>query len=332
MLFRSGYLEDSLDHLAAELSEELATEADELLGELQVGLSLLQQFEPAGVGARNLHESMRLQLQAQPHSAIRNLALEISQQHLNLLANRDFSRLRKLTGQDGHALKAAQQLIASLNPYPAAGFGGEETRYVAADIVVQKQGAAWVARLNSAAMPRLRVNSLYANLLKQQRESGNALNGQLQEARWLVRNIRQRFDTILRVAEAIVIRQQAFFEHGEEAMLPLVLREIAEELGLHESTISRVTSQKFLLCPRGLFELKYFFGSGLETDSGESCSATAIKARLKKLIQAEDPKKPLSDNTLAELLSREGIQVARRTVAKYREALHLPPANQRKAL
>lgn len=219
-----------------------------------------------------------------------------------------------------------------MNPYPAAGFGGEETRYVAADIVVQKQGAAWVARLNSAAMPRLRVNSLYANLLKQQRESGNALNGQLQEARWLVRNIRQRFDTILRVAEAIVIRQQAFFEHGEEAMLPLVLREIAEELGLHESTISRVTSQKFLLCPRGLFELKYFFGSGLETDSGESCSATAIKARLKKLIQAEDPKKPLSDNTLAELLSREGIQVARRTVAKYREALHLPPANQRKAL
>lgn len=331
-LNEQGYLEDSLDHLAAELSEELATEADELLGELQVGLSLLQQFEPAGVGARNLHESMRLQLQAQPHSAIRNLALEISQQHLNLLANRDFSRLRKLTGQDDHALKAAQQLIASLNPYPAAGFGGEETRYVAADIVVQKQGAAWVARLNSAAMPRLRVNSLYANLLKQQRESGNALNGQLQEARWLVRNIRQRFDTILRVAEAIVIRQQAFFEHGEEAMLPLVLREIAEELGLHESTISRVTSQKFLLCPRGLFELKYFFGSGLETDSGESCSATAIKARLKKLIQAEDPKKPLSDNTLAELLSREGIQVARRTVAKYREALHLPPANQRKAL
>ncbi|MGH8751026.1 MAG: RNA polymerase factor sigma-54, partial [Burkholderiales bacterium] len=186
--------------------------------------------------------------------------------------------------------------------------------------------------LNRDAMPRLRINKLYADILQATRENGGKhLSGQLQEARWLIKNVQQRFDTILRVSQAIVDRQRHFFEHGEVAMRPLVLREIAETLGLHESTVSRVTTQKYMFTPRGIYELKYFFGSHVATETGGACSATAIRALIKQLVAAEDQKKPLSDSQLAEILGQQGIVVARRTIAKYREALQIPPVSQRKS-
>lgn len=324
-----GYLTTPPDELLAHLAAELDVGEDEL----QVGLRLLQQFEPAGVGARNLAESLALQLAARPADPLRDLALTVARDHLPLLANRDFGRLKKLTGADDAALRAAQKLIASLNPRPATGFGNGDTHYVVADVVVKKaRSGEWRAELNPAAQPRLRVNSLYAHLLHHHRDGGSQLSARLQEAKWLVRNIQQRADTILRVSQVIVERQQAFFERGEVAMRPMVLRDVADELGLHESTISRVTTQKYLNCPRGLFELKYFFGTALDTDNGGECSATAIKALIRKLIQQEDPKKPLSDSALADALARDGIQVARRTVAKYREALQIPAVSLRKSI
>lgn len=198
-------------------------------------------------------------------------------------------------------------------------------------MLVAKVKGEWVASLNRQAMPRLRINDMYAGILQNNREGGN-LAGQLQEARWLIKNIQQRFETILRVSQAIVNRQQRFFEYGEVAMKPLILRDIADELGLHESTISRVTTQKYMLSPTGVYELKYFFGSHVETETGGECSAIAIRALIKQLVAAEDSKKPLSDSQISEMLSKQGIVVARRTVAKYREALHIPPVNQRKSL
>jgi RNA polymerase sigma-54 factor len=201
------------------------------------------------------------------------------------------------------------------------------------DVLVRKTAGRWSATLNRDAMPRLRINKLYADILQASRENGGKhLSGQLQEARWLIKNVQQRFDTILRVTQAIVDRQKNFFEHGEVAMRPLVLREIAESVGLHESTISRVTTQKYMLTPRGIFELKYFFGSHVSTDTGGACSATAIRALIKQLVAAEDGKKPLSDHRISDILAQQGIQVARRTVAKYREAMHIQPANLRKSI
>jgi RNA polymerase sigma-54 factor len=204
---------------------------------------------------------------------------------------------------------------------------------VVPDVVVRKAAGRWTAALNRDAMPRLRINKMYADILQASRENGGKhLSGQLQEARWLIKNVQQRFDTILRVTQAIVDRQKNFFEHGEVAMRPLVLREIAEAVGLHESTISRVTTQKYMLTPRGIFELKYFFGSHVSTDTGGACSATAIRALIKQLVAAEDGRKPLSDHRISDILAQQGIQVARRTVAKYREAMHIQPANLRKSI
>ncbi|MCG9063893.1 RNA polymerase factor sigma-54 [Laribacter hongkongensis] len=324
-----GYLPASLESLAEQLPASLEVELDELT----IALRLIQQFEPAGVGARDLTESLLLQLRARSGTDECTLACTIVRDHLQLLANRDFTRLRRATSADDEALRQAQALIASLNPRPAAGFASGDTHYVMADVIVRRdrQGI-WQAHLNPASQPRLKVNQMYANLLGRCRGEGGELSGRLQEAKWLIRNIEQRADTILRVSSVIVERQQGFFEQGELLMKPMVLRDVAEELGLHESTISRVTSNKYLLCPRGIFELKYFFGSALDTDSGEECSATAIKARIRRLIAEEDARKPLSDNTIADLLGEEGIQVARRTVAKYREALLIPPASQRKMI
>ncbi|EXI89487.1 MAG: RNA polymerase sigma-54 factor 2 [Candidatus Accumulibacter sp. BA-94] len=198
------------------------------------------------------------------------------------------------------------------------------------DVVVRKIRGQWLASVNADAFPRLRINSLYAHILSRQRGSG--LSVQLQEARWLIRNVQQRFDTILRVAQAIVERQRQFLEHGEVAMRPLVLREIAETLGLHESTISRVTTQKYMATPRGIFELKYFFGSHVGTEAGGACSATAIRALIKQMIATEEPTKPLSDGQISEVLGQQGIVVARRTIAKYRESLNIPPVSLRKSI
>lgn len=328
-LDESGYLQNPFEEIQAAAPELLTVETDELL----VALRLLQSLDPPGVGARDLSECLSLQLQALPESIDGwAAALAIVKQHLPLLAAHDFSRLKKLLGTSDETLRRAQRLITGLNPKPGADFVQSETRYVTPDIIVRKIRGQWVASLNHDAMPRLRINALYADLMKNGRDAGGHLSTQLQEARWLIKNIQQRFDTILRVSRAIVERQENFLDHGEVAMRPLVLREIADELGLHESTVSRVTSQKYMLTPRGLFELKYFFSSHVGTENGGSASSTAIRALIRQLIGAEDQKNPLSDSRISDILADQGITVARRTVAKYREAMQIHPASQRKAL
>lgn len=321
-----GYLTQSLEELADTLPPELEIE----LEELQIALRHLQHFDPTGVGARNAQECLALQLDARPESPTRALAQKIVRQHLDLLAGRDFAKLKKLTGCDDDRLREAQALIQSLNPRPGAKYSALDARYITPDVVVRKIRGQWTVNINGDAFPRLRINSLYAQILSKQRGSG--LAGQLQEARWLIKNVQQRFETILRVAQSIVDRQRQFFDHGEVAMRPLVLREIADILGLHESTVSRVTTQKYMATPRGIFELKYFFGSHVSTETGGACSATAIRALIKQLIGAEDPKRPLSDSQLSEVLGQQGIVVARRTIAKYREALNIPPVKLRKSI
>ncbi len=321
-----GYLTQSLEDLAESLPPELEIEPEEL----QIALRHLQHFDPTGVGARNAQECLALQLEALPADETQVLALRIVRHHLDLLAGRDFLKLKKLAECDDEQLREAQFLIRSLNPRPGAKYAALDARYITPDVVVRKIRGQWVVNVNSDAYPRLRINSLYAQILSRQRGSG--LAGQLQEARWLIKNVQQRFDTILRVAQSIVDRQRQFFDHGEVAMRPLVLREIADILGLHESTVSRVTTQKYMATPRGIFELKYFFGSHVATEAGGACSATAIRALIKQLVGAEDARKPLSDSQISELLGQQGIVVARRTIAKYRESLNIPPVKLRKAL
>jgi len=234
---------------------------------------------------------------------------------------------------DDDVLRTIQAMIIGLNPRPTANFSGGETRYIIPDVVVRKIKGLWVTALNPEAMPKLRINRMYADILHRNRDASfQQLAGQLQEAKWLIKNVQQRFDTILRVSQAIVDRQRHFFEHGEVAMRPLVLREIAETLGLHESTVSRVTTQKFMLTPRGIFELKYFFGSHVSTETGGACSATAIRALIRQMVGEEDTRKPLSDSQISEVLGKQGIMVARRTIAKYRESLQILPVNLRKSI
>ncbi len=328
-----GYLAETPEQLAAELSPGSGAEELETLGEaLRVGLRLVQSFDPAGVGASCLAECMRLQLQRMPADDNRELALALcTPTHLEWLSKRDWKRLGRALQAEEAALRAAQQLVARLDPRPGARFAAQAAQSVVPDVIAQRSGKRWRVVLNPEVMPRLRIHSLYAELLRRSRD-GNGLSGQLQEARWFVRNVQQRFETIERVAQAVVERQQAFFTDGELGMRPLVLREIADELGLHESTISRVTTQKFLLTPHGTFELKYFFGSGLATDSGSSTSSTAVRALIRGMVQQENPASPLSDGEIAERLAAQGITVARRTVAKYREALRIAPATQRKVV
>ncbi|PHV10659.1 RNA polymerase factor sigma-54 [Chitinimonas sp. BJB300] len=327
--FLSMSLAEILELVPSELREQLELEVEEL----QVGWQLVRQLEPCGVGAVDLKDCLSLQLQQlNGNEPAYGLALAVVTNGLDLLANKDYSKLKRTLKCDDESLRAAQELIKRLSPHPGAAFGESDTRYVVADVVVKKMKQSWTVQLNEAAMPKLKVNQLYANILRQQRDNGTGLSGQLQEAKWLIKNVQQRFETILRVAQAIIEKQQRFFEHGEVAMRPLVLRDIAEELDLHESTISRVTTQKYMLTPRGIYEFKYFFGSHVDTDSGGECSAIAIKALIKQLIHSEDHKSPLSDSIIAEVLGKQGINVARRTVAKYREAMHIPPVNQRKSL
>jgi len=334
-LSEDGYLTQPLEELVDLLVADDDEGREALLEELRIALAHLQNFDPAGIGARNAQECLSLQLQCLPASACRSLALAIVANHLDHLAAHDFARIKKSLGCDDDALRVAQNLIRSLNPRPGAQYAPIDTRYVVPDVTVKKSQGRWVVNLNREAMPRLRINRLYADILHRARGSGGSSAGlasQLQEAKWLIKNVQQRFDTILRVSQAIVDRQRAFFDHGEVAMRPLTLREIAETVKLHESTISRVTTQKYLASPRGIYELKYFFGSHVATDSGGAASSTAIRALIKQLVGAEDGKKPLSDARLAEILGEQGIVVARRTVAKYRELLGIPPVNLRKSL
>lgn len=326
-----GYLEETLEDIAEQMPAEL--EIDEL--ELQTVLRHIQHLDPAGVGARNLSECLLLQLaimpQDIPHLALANL---VAKHHLPALAARDFTKLRKELGCDEATLKQIQQLITSLNPRPGSAFSliGSE-HYIQHEVIVKKVKGIWIASLNDGVIPKLKINQLYASILKRNRDSSSQyLQSQMQEAKWMIKNIQQRFSTILRVSQAIVDRQRNFLEYGEVAMRPLVLREIADELDLHESTISRVTTNKYMLTPRGIFELKYFFGSSVATDSGGTCSATAIRALIKQLVDQENPKKPYSDNQITDLLAKQGIVVARRTIAKYRESLNIAPASLRKSL
>ncbi|WP_194724330.1 RNA polymerase factor sigma-54 [Noviherbaspirillum malthae] len=325
----NGYLEEPLEEIHARLPEELEIDIDEL----NVALKLLQSFEPAGVGARNASECLSIQIRRMPKVPLvtRRRSLEIVEQYLPLFAQRDFNKLKKALDCDEEDLREAQHVIKSCNPHPGALYASDASDYVVPDVIVKKTKNGWQVMLNHEVMPRLRVNALYANILKQSKGEGS-LSSQLQEAKWLIKNMRQRFDTILRVAQAIVDRQRNFFSHGAVAMRPLVLREIADTLGLHESTISRVTTQKYMLTPHGMFELKYFFGSHVATEAGGEASSTAIRALIKQLIGAEDPKNPFSDSKIADMLGEQGMVVARRTVAKYREALKIPPVNLRKSL
>ena len=329
-LDEDGYLTQPLEEILAMFPEELGID----LEEITIALRHLQNLDPIGVGARSPAECLELQLLAMDEDVPgRACALRVVHDHLELLAARDFTKLKRLIGCDDTALRAAHKLIQSLNPRPGSEYAPLDTRYVVADVIVRKIKSVWVASLNPDAMPKLRINRIYADILQSNRNAGGSqLASQLQEARWLIKNVQQRFDTIQRVSQAIVDRQRHFFEHGEVAMRPLVLREIADALDLHESTVSRVTTQKYMATPRGIFELKYFFGSHVATETGGACSATAIRALIKQLIAAEDGKKPLSDSKISQILGQQGIVVARRTIAKYRESMHIPPVNLRKSL
>jgi RNA polymerase sigma-54 factor len=329
-LDEDGYLTQPLEELAQLVPEELQIEPEEL----QIALKHLQNLDPTGVGARSCSECLELQLLSMADSTpSRAAALALVRGHLELLAARDFAKLKKALQCGDEELRQAQKLIQSLNPRPGAAFAPLETRYVVSDVVVKKIKGVWVASLNPDALPKLRINRMYADILQSSRgQSGSQLSHQLQEARWLIKNVQQRFETILRVSQAIVDRQRHFFEHGEVGMRPLVLREIANTLGLHESTVSRVTTQKFMFTPRGIFELKYFFGSHVATEAGGACSATAIRALIKQFIAAEDGRRPLSDSKISEILGQQGIMVARRTIAKYRESLQIPSVSMRKSL
>ena len=339
-----GYLEDSLQVLAESLAGGDMEQVDELVHRFTVALQLLQHLEPSGVGARSLAECLRLQLQhlqaqqaeGMDPDALR-AALAICAQPMDMLARRDIKRLVQACGESDELVRAAIILIGRLEPKPGRRFVDVERNIVVPDVIVKKIGngtnARFQVRLNTDVMPRLRVHDIYASALKAHKAEGSqALQQRLQEARWFIKNIQQRFDTILRVSNAIVERQKSFFVHGDLAMRPLVLREIADELGLHESTISRVTTAKYMATPFGTYELKYFFGSALGTETGGNASSTAVRALIKQFVTSENTAKPLSDNQIAEMLKEQGIECARRTVAKYREALRIAPANLRKAL
>jgi len=350
-----GYLEDPLEDLALSLAPQDEAQLQDLLHHFTVALRLLQSLEPVGVGARNLAECLRQQVEAllaeagdadaDPAQAeILAVALRICAQPMDLLARRDIRRLVQLgTGSD-ELVRLAIARIARLEPKPGRRFVDVERNLVVPDVLVQPVVArgrtspsSFRVQLNPEVMPRLRVHDIYANVLRNHRGSKDgaghaALQQRLLEARWFIKNIQQRFDTILRVSTAIVERQKSFFTHGELEMRPLVLREIADELGLHESTISRVTTAKYMATPFGTFELKYFFGSGLGTDSGGNASSTAVRALIRQFIAAESSARPLSDNQISAMLKEQGIDCARRTVAKYREGLKIAPASLRKAL
>jgi RNA polymerase sigma-54 factor len=321
-----GFLRQPLEEFAAQ-----APGAEP--GELETALRIVQTLEPSGVAARDLGECLSLQLQGLERGLPgRELALNIVQSKLELLAARDNTRLLETFGCSEDKLREAMELIRSLDPRPGSKVGTFEPRALVPDVIVRKDKKRWLVSVNAAIYPRIRVNQQYADYFRQARDGETTLLAQhLQEARWLVRNLEQRFLTIQRVAEAVVARQKNFFEYGDLAMRPLTLREIADELNLHESTVSRATSHKFMATPRGVVAFKRFFSRQLATTSGGSCSATAIRALLREFIAAEDRRNPLSDVQLTELLSERGVKVARRTVTKYRRSMQLPAVDFRRA-
>ncbi len=336
-----GYLSSDLADIHSSLSKEIDgenTESEESeieLDEIEAVLHMIQAMEPTGVAARNIRECLLLQLrQCDKNTPLLELATELVSKHLDLLAGRDFNQLMRQLKLDQEKLQDVIVLIQSMNPRPGGQIHETRTEYITPDVYVKKVKGRWRVELNSELMPHLRVNTSYANMIRRadNSEDNVSLKSHLQEARWFIKSLQSRSETLLRVATCIVERQRAFLEYGEEAMKPMVLRDVAKVLGMHESTISRVTTRKYMHTPRGIFELKYFFSSHLSTSHGGEASSTAIRALIKKLIAAEIPKKPLSDSKISALLSEQGINVARRTVAKYREAMAISPSNERKRL
>ncbi len=326
-----GFLRAELEDILKLIPEEREVELDEV----EAVLHRIQNFDPPGVAARNIQESLQLQLkQILGESEENNIALTLVSEYFDLLANRDFNQLMRKLNIDEESLKSLINIIQSLNPRPGSQITSNKPEYIVPDVFVRKVNDVWKVELNADAAPKIRINSQYASMVKQVKSSSDTtyMKNHLQEARWFIKSLASRNETLLKVATCIVERQRAFLEYGDEAMKALVLHDIAEAVEMHESTISRVTTKKYMHTPRGIFELKYFFSSHVSTADGGECSATAIRALIKKLIAAETPNKPLSDSKIATILSDQGINVARRTVAKYREAMTIPPSNERKRL
>ncbi|WP_417344964.1 RNA polymerase factor sigma-54 [Ferrimonas sp.] len=325
-----GYLTQTAEDILEAMGDDEVE-----LDEVEAVLKRVQRFDPVGVCARDLAECLLVQLSqfdgATPWLAEAKMLI---QENMDLLANRDFRGLMRKTRLKEEELKEAMDLIQTLNPRPGSALVSDNDQYVIPDVAVSKRKGRWVVELNPDTMPKIRINEQYAALSRNSRNQADSqfVRGHLQEAKWFLKSLESRNDTLLKVANCIVQFQQGFLEYGDEAMKPMVLNDVAEAVDMHESTISRVTTQKYMHTPRGIFELKYFFSSHVSTDSGGECSSTAIRALIKKLVAAENPKKPLSDSKMAELLAEQGIKVARRTIAKYREALGIAPSNQRKQL
>lgn len=326
----TGYLTVPLEDILESMGDE---EID--IDEVEAVLKRIQRFDPVGVAAKDLRDCLLIQLsQFDKTTPWLEEARLIISDHLDLLANHDFRTLMRVTRLKEDVLKEAVNLIQSLDPRPGQSIQTGEPEYVIPDVLVRKHNGHWTVELNSDSIPRLQINQHYASMCNNARNDGDSqfIRSNLQDAKWLIKSLESRNDTLLRVSRCIVEQQQAFFEQGEEYMKPMVLADIAQAVEMHESTISCVTTQKYLHSPRGIFELKYFFSSHVNTEGGGEASSTAIRALVKKLIAAENPAKPLSDSKLTSLLSEQGIMVARRTVAKYRESLSIPPSNQRKQL
>lgn len=325
-----GYLTSPIE----DIHQGLLSQIDDLeLDEVMAVLHRVQNFDPPGVAAQNLADCLSIQLKQLPeHTPWKQEALELTSQYLDMLARRELGKLKRLLDLDDEQLNRVIALIRTLEPKPGRTIAIQEAQYVIPDVFVMRLGREWVVTLNPEIAPKLRVNPFYSGMIKRADNSTDnvTMKNHLQEARWFIKSLQSRNETLLKVARSIVEHQKDFLEFGERAMKPLVLRSVAEEVGMHESTISRVTTQKYMHTPNGVYEFKYFFSSHVSTDAGGECSATAIKAYLKEMIEQEDQGKPLSDLTLSAMLKDKGIQVARRTVAKYREALNIPPSNERK--
>lgn len=329
-----GYLTVTLEEIHEHLRQEESLQELEL-DEIEAVLRRIQQFDPAGVGARDLSECLAIQLEQMPDdTAWKKQALTVVRNYLKLLGSHDYRQLMRKARLKEPQLQQVIMLIQQLNPKPGASITSSAAEYVIPDVIVTKQRGVWTVNLNPEVSPRLRINSGYADLVRRADNSAdnNYLKSHLQEARWFIKSLQSRNETLMKVANEIVKRQEGFLEHGEEGMKPMVLHDIAEAVEMHESTISRVTTQKYMHTPRGIFELKYFFSSHVNTNDGGAASSTAIRALIKKLVAAENPAKPLSDNKIAQFLDEQGFKVARRTIAKYREAMNIPPSNERKRL
>ncbi|GHF78641.1 RNA polymerase factor sigma-54 [Thalassotalea marina] len=326
----AGYLTVTTEDILESVGIE-----DVELDEVEAVLKRINVFDPVGVGARSIAECLLIQLnQFDKSTPWLEESKKVISEHIDLLGNRDYRQIMRKTRLKEDQLREVIRLIQSLDPRPGDSVIQGEEQYIVPDVSVEKRNGRWVVELNPDTAPKLSVNQQYASMARSMKNATDSqfIRSNLQEAKWFIKSLESRNDTLLKVSNCIVQRQQGFFEHGPEAMRPMVLNDIAEAVDMHESTISRVTTQKYMHTPRGIFELKYFFSSHVSTENGGECSSTAIRALIKKLVAAETPAKPLSDSKMAELLAEQGINVARRTIAKYRESLNIPPSNQRKSL